>query len=143
MHATATGAAVRGPGGSRFFAFVVWTSAGGGGGPPPLRWMEAELSGPETAEASWVRRSEARIGALAARLRELETWSRRFQEENAELRARLARNAEDSRMVINRQAAAIDELRRRLKGRAPAPRTEKRDERGRSGPFGGDPALGP
>ena len=89
-----------------------------------------------------MRRSEARIGALAARLRELEAWSRRFREENAELRARLTRNAEDSRVVINRQAAAIDELRRRLKNRTSAPGAEKGNERGRGGPFGGDPALG-
>ena len=122
------------------FAFAVWISAGGGGGPPPPRGIEAEPAGPETAETGWARRTEARIGALAARLRELEA---RFREENAELRARLARNAEDSRMVINRQAAAIDDLRRRLKNRASAPGAEKGTERGRVGSFGGDPALGP
>ncbi len=102
-------------------AFAVWISAGGGGAPAPTGGIEAELAGPDTAEESWVRRSEGRIGELETRLREMETRGRRFEHENAGLRARLRQNAEDGRMVIDRQAAAIDELRRRLEARAPAP----------------------
>ena len=95
-------------------AFAVWISAGGGGGSPQPSGIEVELVGSETAEASWVRRSEARIGELETRLREMETRGRRSQQENADLRERLARNAEDGRVVIDRQAAAIGEMRRRL-----------------------------
>ena len=102
-------------------AFAVWISAGGGGGQPPPGGIDAELAGPETAEASWVRRSEGRIGRLETRLREMDTRRRRIEDENAKLRARLARNAEDGREVIDRQAAAIDELRSRLEAGAPAP----------------------
>ena len=101
--------------------FAVWFSSGGGGGPPQPGGIDAELAGAETAEASWVRRSEARIGELETRLREMETRGRRFEEENVRLRARLARNAEDGRAVIDRQAAAMEDLRRRLEARTPAP----------------------
>ncbi|MCY4488023.1 MAG: conjugal transfer protein TraB [Deltaproteobacteria bacterium] len=97
--------------------FAVWISAGGGGGSPPPSGIEAELVGSETAEASWVRRSEARIGELETRLREMETRRRRSEQENADLRERLARNAEDGRVVIDQQAAAIEEMRRRLEDR--------------------------
>ena len=102
-------------------AFAVWISAGGGGGSPPPSGIEAELVGSETAEASWVRRSEGRIGELETRLREMETRRRRSEQENGRLRERLARNAEDGRVVIDRQAAAIDELGRRLEARADTP----------------------
>ena len=105
---------------------AVWISAGGGGGPAPPGGIEAELVGDETAEASWVRRSEARIGELEARLRETETRGRRFEEENARLRERLVQDAEDGRIVIDRQAAAIDALTRRLEAPADSPFGEGR-----------------
>ena len=101
--------------------FAVWISAGGGGGSPPPSGIEAELVGSETAEASWVRRSEGRIGELETRLREMETRRRRSEQQNGRLRERLARNAEDGRVVIDRQAAAIEEMRRRLEVRADTP----------------------
>ena len=101
--------------------FAVWISAGGGGGSPPPSGIEAELVGSETAEASWVRRSEGRIGELETRLREMETRRRRSEQENGRLRERLARNAEDGRVVIDRQAAAIEEMRQRLEARADTP----------------------
>ena len=97
--------------------FAVWISAGGGGGSVPPGGIEAELVGDGTAEASWVRRSEARIGELDARLRETEARGRRIEEENARLRTRLARAAEDGRAVIDRQAAAMDDLRLQLEAR--------------------------
>ena len=119
-------------------AFAVWISAGGGGGQPPPGGIDAELAGPETAEASWVRRSEGRIGRLETRLREMDTRRRRFEEENARLRARLQRNAEDGREVIDRQAAAIDELRSRLEAGAAAQDTGGRNTPGAGGfPVGG------
>ena len=101
--------------------FAVWISSGGGGGSPPPSGIEAELAGPDTAEASWVRRSEARIGELETQIRDMETRRRRFEQENAQLRERLALDAEDGRAVIDRQAAVMDELRRRLEARAAPP----------------------
>ncbi|MDE0101265.1 MAG: hypothetical protein OXN89_02695 [Bryobacterales bacterium] len=123
--------------------FAVWTSSGGGGS-GPARGIEAELAEAGTAEASRVRRSEALIGELDAHLR-------RIQEENARLRARLVRNAEDSRAVIDRQAAAIDALTRLLEAPAdlavenvrPGAGAGGRKERARGGPPGGDEVPGP
>ena len=108
-------------------AFAVWFSGGDGGAPPPRSGVRAELAGSKSAEAVWLRRSEARIGGLETRLREMETKSRRSGEENAKLRERLTRGAEDGRMVIDRQAAMIEEMRKRLETRpaaqAPGSRT--------------------
>ena len=73
-----------------------------------------------------MRRSEARIGELETRLRDMETRSRRAGQENAKLRERLARGAEDGRAVIDRQAAAIEELRGRLEARTAGPGPEDR-----------------
>ena len=101
--------------------FAVWISSGGGGGSPPPSGIDAELAGPDTAEESWVRRSEARIGELETQIRNMETRRRQFEQENAQLRDRLARDAEDGRAVIDRQAAVMDELHRRLEARAAAP----------------------
>ena len=44
--------------------FAVWFSAGGGEAPPPRGGIRAELAGSRSAEAVWLRRSEARIGQL-------------------------------------------------------------------------------
>ena len=91
-----------------------------------------------------MRRSEARIGQLEARLREMETKNRRSDQENARLRARLKRNAEDGRLVIDRQSAAIDELRRKLDARPVAPPQTKRSAPGgrtSQGPGGAAPAA--
>ena len=108
-------------------AFAVWFSGGDGGAPPPRSGVRAELAGSRSAEAVWLRRSEARIGGLETRLREMETKSRRSGEENARLKQRLTRDAEDGRLVIDRQAAVIEEMRRRLETRpaaqAPGSRT--------------------
>ena len=102
-------------------AFAVWFSGGDGGAPPPRSGIRAELAGSKSAEAVWLRRSEARIGGLETRLREMETRSRRSGEENARLKQRLTRDAEDGRLVIDRQAAVIEEMRRRLETRPAAP----------------------
>ena len=92
---------------------VLWLSAGGGKAPLPEGGIAAELAGPGTAEASWVRRSEARIGGLERRLREMETEARRVQEENTRLRTELRARDADARTVIDRQAALIESLERR------------------------------
>lgn len=123
--------------GFALIVFAVWISAGGSKGPAPPGGIEAELVGDETAEASWVRRSEARIGELEARVRETETRGRRFEEENARLRARLVRQAEDGRAMIDRQAATIDALTRRLEAPADSPAGEPWPG---AGDFGGDGA---
>ena len=114
-------------------AFAVWFSAGGGEAPPPRGGIRAELAGSRSAEAVWVRRSEARIGGLETRLREMETKSRRSGEENARLKQRLTRDAEDGRMVIDRQAAMIEEMRKRLETRPAAPVPAKRTAPGSKG----------
>ena len=127
-------------------AFAAWFSAGGGEAPPPRSGVRAKLAGSGSAEAVWVRRSEARIGQLEARLREMETKNRRSDEENARLRARLKRNAEDGRLVIDRQSAAIDELRRKLDARPVAlPRTKRSapGAMGKRSASGGRTSQGP
>ena len=127
-------------------AFAVWFSGGDGKAPPPRSGVRAELAGSKSAEAVWLRRSEARIGGLETRLREMETKSRRSGEENAKLRERLTRGAEDGRMVIDRQAALIEEMRRRLETRPAAPVPAKRTAPGSKGsrpaPGGSTPAPG-
>ncbi len=92
---------------------ALWLSAGGSKAPLPEGGIAAELAGPGAAEASWVRRSEARIGGLERRLREMETGARRVQEENARLRTELRARDADARTVIDRQAALIESLERR------------------------------
>ena len=113
-------------------AFAVWLSAGGGGRPGPQGGIEAELAGSDTAEASWVRRSETRIGVIETRLREMETQNSRMQQENERLRERLAGDAEDARHAIDQQVALIDELQRREAAGAPV-----------ADAFGGDYFSGP
>ena len=76
---------------------------------------DAELAGPDVPEKVWTRRSEARIGAIETRLREMQGEARRLAAENERLRGRLVGDAENARGVIDRQAAAIDELERRLR----------------------------
>ena len=122
--------------------FALWFSAGGGKGPAAPGGIEAELVGDETAEASWVRRSEARIGGLDARLREAEARGRRMEEENARLRARLLKDAEDGRAMIDGLASTIDALTRRLEASAESPVEEARPGAG-DVPREGAAAAGP
>ena len=99
---------------------AAWLGAGGGKGPAPAGGIEAELAGPDMPEKVWTRRSEARIGAIEARLREMQGAARRLAAENERLRERLVEDGGDARRVIDRQKAAIDELERRLRS-VPAP----------------------
>ena len=93
---------------------AVWLTAGGGGGSAPVGGIEAELAGPDTAEKVWTRRSEARMGTIETRLREMEGEARRLDAENKRLRQKLAADSADARSVIDRQAAVIDRLERQM-----------------------------
>ncbi len=113
------------------FALALWLSAGGGGAPARLQGgVRAELAGAKSAETVWIRRSESRIGQMEAQLRDLDTKNKRIDAENARLRERLVKDAADGRLVIDRQAAAIDQLRRKLDARPIAPLQAKRPARG-------------
>ena len=57
---------------------AVWLTAGGGKGPAPAGGIDAELAGPDVPEKVWTRRSEARIGAIETRLREMQGEARRL-----------------------------------------------------------------
>ena len=100
-------------------ALALWLGAGSGVPPPAATGIDAQLAGPDTAEEAWTRRSEARIGTIEARLREMETDARRLGAENERLRERLAVDAADARAVIDRQAAMIDDLERRVSAGTP------------------------
>ena len=91
---------------------AAWFLASGGKAPTPAARIDAELAGPGTAEESWTRRSETRLGLIEGQLRELKAESRTLTRENALLRDQLQKNADDARLTIDRQAAVIDELRR-------------------------------
>ncbi len=94
--------------------FAVWMGLSGGGKPAAVTGIEAELAGPGSAEDSWTRRSEARIGDIESRVRSMEAEAKRLRDENAGLRDQLARDAANARAVIDTHAATIGELERRL-----------------------------
>ncbi len=95
-------------------AVAVWLGIGGGKGPALQGGIEAEIAGPDAAEQVWTRRSEARLGGIETRIREMQQEARTLRADNERLRARLEKDAADARGVIDRQAALIDELRRGL-----------------------------
>ena len=101
-------------------AVAAWLGMGGGGDPAPRGGIEAEIAGPDAAEKVWTRRSEARLGGIETKLREMDQEARSLRADNDRLRAKLEEDAADARSVIDRQAALIDELRRRME---PAPQT--------------------
>ena len=89
-----------------------WIAGSGGKAPRPEARIDAELAGPGTAEESWTRRSEARLGEMDARLREMEARERRTNQENERLRDELLANADDAKRTIDRLAAALNEMER-------------------------------
>ena len=101
-------------------ALALWLGMGSGKTPPAATGIDAELTGPDTAEEAWTRRSEARIGTIEARLREMETDARRLTAENERLREKLAVDAADARAVIDRQAALVEDLERLVAEDLPA-----------------------
>ena len=101
-------------------ALALWLGMGSGKTPPATPSIDAELAGPDTAEEAWTRRSEARIGTIEARLRQMETDARRLGAENERLREKLAVDAADARAVIDRQAAMVEDLERLVAEGLPA-----------------------
>ena len=99
-------------------AVAAWLGMGGGGTPAPRSGIDAGIVEPDAAEKVWTRRSEARLGEIETGLREMRQEARSLRAENERLRAKLEADGTDARRVIDRQAAAIDELQRRLQ--APA-----------------------
>ena len=95
-------------------AVAAWLGMGGGKSQAPQGGIEAEIAGPDAAEQVWTRRSEARLGGIETRIRELGQEARTLRADNERLRARLEGDAANAREVIDRQAALIDELRRGL-----------------------------
>ena len=97
-------------------AVALWMGAGGGKAPSAPGGIEAGIVEPDMAEKVWTRRSEARLGGLETRLNTVEREARMVRGENTQLRARLEKDAQDARIVIDRQAAMIADLERRLQG---------------------------
>ena len=98
------------------FAVALWMGAGGGTAPAPRSGIEAGIVEPDMAEKVWTRRSEARLGGIERRLNDMEREARELEGENAGLRARLEQDADNARAVIDKQAATIADLERRLQG---------------------------
>ena len=96
--------------GTLLLVFFLWLGAGGGDVPETLRGIEAELVGSGSAEAGWVRQSETRLGSIEAQLREIQSRNRQLDQDNVRLQERLAEDADNARLVIDRQAALIEEL---------------------------------
>ena len=95
-------------------ALAAWLGMGGGGKPAPRGGIEAGIVEPDMAEKVWTRRSEARLGEIETQLGEMRREARTLRSDNDRLRAALERDAADARTVIDRQAAIIDSLERRL-----------------------------
>ncbi len=95
-------------------AVALWMGAGGGKAPSVPGGIEAGIVEPDMAEKVWTRRSEARLGGLETRLNTVEREARTVRDENTRLRAKLEKDAADARTVIDRQAAMIADLERRL-----------------------------
>ena len=95
-------------------AVAAWLGMGGGKAPAPRSGIEAEIAGPDAAEKVWTRRSEARLGGIETQLRQMQQEARTLRADNDGLRAKLERDAADARTVIDRQAAVIDEMKRRM-----------------------------
>ena len=95
-------------------AVAVWLGMGGGKAPAPQSGIEAGIVTPDVAEKVWTRRSEARLGKIETTLRQMQQEARTLRADNDRLRGKLERNAADARSTIDRQAAVIDELKRRM-----------------------------
>ncbi len=95
-------------------ALAAWLGMGGGGQPAPRGGIEAGIVEPDMAEKVWTRRSEARLGGIETQLGEMRREARTLRADNDRLRAALERDAADARTVIDRQAAIIADLERRL-----------------------------
>ena len=126
-------------------AVAAWLGMSGGKAPAPRSGIEAEIAGPDAAEKVWTRRSEARLGGIETTLRGMEQDARTLRADNERLRAKLETDAANARTVIDRQAAMIDEMQRRLQAPAQPGNAPGKDPwfRGQAAPRapGGQPAL--
>ena len=95
-------------------AVAAWLGMGGGKAPAPAGGIDAGIVAPDAAEKVWTRRSEARLGEIETNLRQMQQEARTLRADNDRLRAKLERDGADARTVIDRQAAVIDELQRRM-----------------------------
>ncbi len=95
-------------------AVAAWLGMGGGKTDAPKGGIDAGIVTPDAAEKVWTRRSEARLGKIETNLRQMQQEARTLRADNDRLRGKLERDAADARTVIDRQAAVIDELQRRM-----------------------------
>ena len=102
-------------------AVAAWIAASGGKAPAPGPRIAAELAGPGTAEESWTRRSETRLGRIEADLNEVRNESRRLADENRRLQDRLQTQADEAKTVIDGLSAALGEAERGNAASSPAP----------------------
>ena len=95
-------------------AVAAWLGMGGDKERVPQGGIDAGIVAPDAAEKVWTRRSEARLGGIETQIRELRQEARTLRADNDRLRGKLERDAADARSTIDRQAAVIDELKRRM-----------------------------
>ncbi|MXW21111.1 MAG: conjugal transfer protein TraB [Gammaproteobacteria bacterium] len=114
-------------------ALAAWLSGSGGGPPAPGARITAELAGPDTAEDTWTRRSEARIGRLEADLRDVRNANRQLAEENRRLLEEIRGNADEAKGIIDRLTAAL----------GAAASGQASNEPGLVDPFGGGDVFSP
>ncbi len=90
-------------------ALAAWLSGSGGGSSAPGARIAAEVAGPDTAEDTWTRRSEARMGRLEADLRDVRNANRQLADENRRLLEEIRGNADEAKGIIDRLTAALGE----------------------------------
>ncbi len=91
---------------------AAWLGTGGGGPRAPEGGIEAGIVEPDAAEKVWTLRSEARLGGIETKLREMEREARSLRTDNDRLAAKLEEDAANAQDTIDAQAAVIDELQR-------------------------------
>ncbi|MDE2978249.1 MAG: TraB/VirB10 family protein [Acidobacteriota bacterium] len=99
-------------------AVAAWLGMGGGKTDAPQGGIDAGIVDPDAAEMVWTRRSEARLNKVENALRRMEQEAGRLRTENEGLRTKLEAQTADALRNIDRQAAVIDELERRLQPQA-------------------------
>ena len=119
-------------------ALAAWLSGSGGGSSAPGARIAAEVAGPDTAEDTWTRRSEARMGRLEADLRDMRNANRQLAEENRRLLEEIRGNADEAKRIIDRLTAALGEA----AGGAPA-NAESANAPVFDDPFAGGDVFGP
>ncbi len=108
-------------------AVAAWLGMGGDKAPEPAGGIDAGIVAPDAAEKVWTLRSEARLGEIETNLRQMQQEARSLRADNERLRAKLETDAADARAVIDRQAALIDELQRRMQPPAQPGSAERND----------------